>query len=155
MSKDLFDVARPLRDAALVEINRIVQGEPEADANVIAANTLGVHLGSILMAFVSERYQTVDGHVKNDNLQGILASAIAVAVCNSAMSFRPVIDGQVMPGTINAHLLLQGIAQETFRQVACAENGLQDFNVQFRRNEDGALENTPFDFNSMMKGAGT
>lgn len=155
MTKDLFDVARPLRDAAVGEIGRVIQGEQETDANVIAANTLGVHLGSIIMAFVSERHQTVDGQIRGDNLQGIIASAIAVAVCNAAMAFRPVIDGHVLPGTINAHLLLQGIAAETFRQVACAESGLQDFNVQFHRNADGALEKTPFDFSSMMKGNGT
>lgn len=150
MKNDLYDLARPIRDAALAEVERLTS-HPDFCPNARDANILGVQLSAVLMAFVSDRVKrpcVVDGN----GLNGVLAAAIGTLICNAAMGFRPMVNGQPMPASINAQFMLQQIWAHAVEQTAITEQGMQDFVVPFQRNADGALEVKPFDLNDMLKG---
>lgn len=150
MKTDLYDLARPIRDAALVEIDRLTKGA-DFCPHARDANILGVQLSAVLLAYVSDRVKG-PGVVAGDGLNGVLAAAIGTLVCNAAMGFRPMIDGQPIPGSMNAYILLEQICKHAMQQAAINEQGLQDFVVPFQRSEDGGLEVKPFDFSDLMKG---
>lgn len=57
---DLYDDARPVRDAAVAEIERLIAGEPVAP-DTRAANILAVHLTAVMMAFVARRHDRWGG----------------------------------------------------------------------------------------------
>lgn len=151
MTTDILDRAKTIRDLALAHHEKLaadLQIHEAADA----ANRLGIHLTAVLLAFVADRHKTLDGVVRDDYLQRIIGGAFGMAIGNAVSNWRPVVDGAPLPASINAHLQLQRVAAETFRQVACAEQGLQDFNIQIKAEADGSLAERQFDFTKMMKG---
>lgn len=148
---DIYDLARPIRDAALAEIERLTGGA-DFCPNARAANILGCQLSAVLLAFAADRHQRVGGLIRDDGLQFIITASIATVIANAAMTFRPVVDGKPAPASLVAHMLLHQICDSTMQQVNINEQGLHDFVIPFQRRESGELEVKPFDFNEMLKG---
>lgn len=147
---DLYDLARPIRDAALVEIERLTGGA-DFCPHARDANILGVQLSAVLLAYVSGRVNG-PGVVAGNGLQGVLAAAIGTLIANAAMGFRPMIEGKPVPPSMNAHFMLEQICAHTMQQIAINEQGLHDFVVPFQRSATGGLEVKPFDYTDMLKG---
>ena len=148
---DLYDDARPVRDAAMAEITRLM-GQENLSPDAVAANVLGVHLSAVMVTMAANRHKATSGMVADENLALILTGAIATAVSNAATNFRPIHNGKPIPASLNAAMLLEMIATEVFRQVQINEQGLHDFVVPFTRRTDGQMEVKPFDAFEIMKG---
>jgi hypothetical protein len=147
---DLFELARPVRDATLPELERVL-GE-ELPAVVCEGHRLGVHLVALSMAYTSTRHRATAGVIADNGLQDLLAIAYAQLVTHAATSFRPIINGRPVPASVNVLAFLQMIAGHALSQIEMQEAGLQDFVVPFQLNEAGTLEPTPFDVREMLKG---
>jgi hypothetical protein len=148
---DIYDLARPIRDAALAEIERLMGGA-DVCPNARDANRLGVQLSAVLLAFAADRHQQTGGLIRDDGLRFVLTAAIATQIANAAMAFRPAFNGKPVPPTMAAHAMLHDICARTLQQIAINEQGLADFVIPFQRNEGGELEVKPFDYNEMLKG---
>lgn len=146
---DLFDDARPIRDAAMKEITRLLEDDASSDRD---ANILSVHLIALMMTFVVNRHGVTSGQVRDQGLHQMLAGAFAELIANAAMGFRPLNSGQPISASLNAMMLLDLIAGKTLEQVSIHESGLHDFVIPFHRAEGGAIEVKPFDFAEILKG---
>lgn len=150
MKPDLYDLARPIRDAALAEVERLTGGA-DFCPNARDANILGVQLSAVVLAFAAERHKQTGGLIRDEGLHFVLTAAIGTMLMNAAMALRPVFNGVPLPPAMVAQAMLHDICVRTMEQIAINEQGLQDFVVPFRRSETGALEVKPFDFNDLMK----
>lgn len=149
---DIYELARPIRDAAMAEIERMTSGGADFSVDAKAANILGCQLSAVLLAFCADRHKQVGGLVRDEGLHHILPAAIGLMIANAAMSFRPVIEGVPVPASAIAPSMLQRICACAMHHTALNEQGLQDFVVPFQRTEAGDLEVKPFDYTDMMKG---
>ena len=148
---DIYELARPIRDAALAEIERLMGGA-DFSPDAKAANILGVQLSAVLLAFAADRHKQTGGLIRDDGLQFVLTAAVATLIANAAMAFRPAFNGKPVPPSMAAHAMLHDICAGTMQQIAINEQGLQDFVIPFQRNETGDLEVKPFDYSDMLKG---
>ncbi|MDI1265002.1 MAG: hypothetical protein PS018_17265 [bacterium] len=148
---DIYDLARPIRDAALVEVERLTGGANFCP-NAKAANILGVQLSAVLLAYCADRHKQTGGVVRDDGLHIIMRASIGTLIANAAMAFRPVINGQPVPPSAIVNAMLHDICASALHQTALNEQGLQDFVVSFERSNEGSLEVKPFDFSEMLKG---
>jgi hypothetical protein len=149
MSDDLFDLAKPVRDASIVEIDRVL-GEQVQEA-VRAGNLLGAHFTSVCMAFTSRRFEVLTGPV-NDPIQDILSIALANLFTHAAIAARPMAGGTPISPSMSGVVLFQKVAHYAFEMLAHHEAGLNDFVIPFERNADGSLEPRRFDVLDMLKG---
>ena len=150
---DLLDLAKPVRDAAIAEVQRLLatQGGPEYARD---ANVFGVHLTAVLMAFTSERHKLLAGVVRDPDLIRTLAGGVACVIANVAMAFRPIRDGVPISADENAMMFMNVVVNEVMRQISICEQGLHDFVVPVQRDDGGALQVKPFDVFDMLKGEG-
>jgi len=148
---DLYELARPIRDAALAEIERLTGGA-DFCPNARDANILGVQLSAVVLAFCADRHKQTGGLIRDDGLHYVLTAAFATMTANAAMAFRPLVDGQLLPASAVASSMLQQLFAATMQQIAINEQGLHDFVIPFQRNGAGDLEVKPFDFSDLMKG---
>jgi hypothetical protein len=150
-SPDIYELARPMRDAAIAEVLRLTGGA-DFSPDARAANILGVSLTAIILAFAADRHKQTGGLIRDEGLHFVLPAAIATMIANAAMAFRPLYNGKPVPASAVAHSMLHDICVCTMEQTAINESGGQDFVIPFRRTEAGDLEVTSFDFNDMLKG---
>lgn len=149
---DLYDDARPVRDAAVAEIERLIAGEPVAP-DTRAANILAVHLTAVMMAFVARRHDRSGGApVQDPGFHGLVAAAVGSLICNISMGFRPIIDGRPMQPVDVAHHLLGLVALHAMSQTATSQAGCEDFVIPVRKDEHGDLKPVPFDVLDLLKG---
>ena len=145
---DLFDIAKPVRDAVIAEIDRALP------ADVSAADReglrLGTHLVAVLAAFGTRRLQVVSGIIEDRDLRDVLALAIGQLVANTATTFRPVRNGKPLSPTQSAALLLHEIAEKTYRQTGGFELGLAEVHVPLALDKDGVLGTKAFDVMDML-----
>lgn len=151
MKNDLYDLARPIRDAAMAEIERLM-ASADVCPNARDANILGVQLSAIILAFAAERHKQTGGMIRDEGLHFVLTAAVGTMLMNAAMAFRPVLNGKPLAPSAVAHQMLHDICVHTMQQISINEQGMADFVVPFRRSADGELEVKPFDFNDMLKG---
>lgn len=157
MTSDLYDTARPVRDAALAEIMRCLEMDAQTDAApvnpaVVDGHRLGTHLQALCVAFCAERYQGFKvGFTTNDPLIDIYAVALAQVAAHMAGTARPTAGGRPLTPTQSGQLFLQKVAELFFQQLTHQEHGLLDFNIPFQRKDDGSIEVEAFDLDAMLK----
>jgi hypothetical protein len=146
MTQDLYDIAKPVRDAALAEVMRCLAVDEKVDARpcdpaVIEGHKLGTHLQALVVAFCGERYKTFAFGLTFDPIIDIFAVAVAVAQVASHMAAtaRPTVGGRPVSPTQSGQVFLQKVATLFFQQLAAAEHGLQDFNIPLQRKDDGSI----------------
>lgn len=156
MTRDLFDVAKPMRDAALAEIMRClaadqqVEGAPINPA-IVEGHKLGTHLQALCVAFCAEHFKTFKAGFTTDPILDIFAIAIAQAAAHVAATTRPTMGGRPVSPTASGQIFLRKVSELYFQQLVHTEHGLEDFNISFARNDDGSIEVEAFDFNALMK----
>lgn len=151
-STDLYDAARPVRDAAWREVERCIEAEP-ANATVVEGHRLGTHMQALCVAFCARRYKDFQPRaITGDDLREVYAIALAQIAAHMAATCRPMVGGQPLSPTQSGQVLLQAFAELFFSQLAHQEAGLLDFNIPFQRNADGSIEVEAFDFATMLKG---
>lgn len=162
MSRDLYDIAKPVRDAALAEIMRCFEadtqaGEAPIDPALVDGHKLGAHLQAMCIAYCGERYKGfATGFVTGDRLIDIYVVALAQIAAHMAATARPTAGGRPLTPTQSGQVFLQRVADLFFRQLAHMEHGLVDYNIPFQRKEDGSIEVETFDFDAMLnKGRGS
>lgn len=149
---DLFDDARPIRDATVAEYERCLDdGVPEP---LREGYRVGIHMASVLMAATAKRLGGLSGPIEAEGLMNYVAVAIAQGLAYGAMSFRPMQDGKPIPGSANLIHLANLIVAYAMNQVQMQEQGLQDFFVPFQMNKDGSISVKQFDFQDMMNKGG-
>jgi hypothetical protein len=160
MSNDLYSIAKPIRDAAMVEVLRCLAVDANAaaepvDIAIIEGHKLGTHLQALIVAFCAERYRTFQsGFITDDPIIDILAVAVAQVAAHMAGTVRPTMGGRPISPTASGQQFLQKVTELYFQQLVHQEHGLQDFNVSFQRKEDGSIEVEAFDLDAMLKGGG-
>lgn len=149
---DLFDRARPVVDAALKELERVQGASPDMTDTIRDGHRLGSYLVALTMAFTSERHKTTRGLVSDPGLVEVLAIAMAQVLAHAAISFRPMQGGVPVPASLTVYEWADQVVTRAAHQIAHAEAGIQDFNIQFHMTADGRLEETAFDVVEMLKG---
>lgn len=147
---DLLDLARPVRDASLLELARVFGTDtPEWSK---AGHELGAHFIALAIAFTARRYAEFN-MVVADPIQDLIAIACAQIIAHCAASFRPVgADGKPVSPSLAAAALMQKVGPIVFSQLKQMEAGLHDFVIPFKKREDGRIEPVDFDFQVMLKG---
>lgn len=152
MTKDILDLAKPIRDASIAETERMLAvGNPVA-ATIADGHRLAAHLVSVCIADSAERTKTLEEIMISYNLHEMFAIAIGQLIGYAASSFRPIVNGQPITPVMSGSRLMQMVAACALEQLLHVENGTLDFNLQFVRGEDGQIEVEKFDFAKMMKG---
>lgn len=150
MTSDLFDDAKPVRNATMVELIRAFDDDiPEF---VRDGHALGVHLTSLLIAFSCLRLKLTSGQVAAPHLQEMVAIAIGQLLGHAAGAYRPIRNGVPLTPVQNLPLLVSMVAAHALQHANHCETGTQDFVVPFRLNAEGALEPEPFDIRDFLKG---
>lgn len=150
--QDLFTLAKPVRDASMVEMERLLARD-NVPLVLADGHRLGTHLVALCIAHSSERQRTLEQHVRPDyDVHAMFAVAIGMIIGYAGSSFRPMINGQPLPPTVSGRLLMEKIGRCAMEQLINAENGTLDFNVTFTRNENGEITPEDFDFAKLMKG---
>ena len=149
---DLFDLAKPVRDTSLKEIERLMAADPIPPA-MEDGHRLGAHLVALAIAHTSERCQTLQEEVRaNYDVHAVFAVAIGILIGYAGSSFRPIVGGKPLSPTAAGHLLMQKIGPCAMEQLVNTENGTLDFSVSFSRSETGEIQPDEFDYAKMMKG---
>lgn len=152
MTKDILDLAKPVRDASLAEIERLLMRD-EVHPALADGHRLGTHLVSVAIAHSSERQRTLEPHVgAGYDVHAVFAVAIGMLIGYAGSSFRPMIAGKPLPSTTSGRMLMEKIGMCAMEQLANADNGTLDFNVTFVRKETGEIAPEEFDFAKMIKG---
>lgn len=152
MTKDLLDLAKPVRDAGIAETERMLAVGPPCQQTVADGHRLAAHLVAICIADSSERTKTLEQVMVNYNIHEMFAIAIGQLIGYAAASFRPFINGQPATPIMSGQILMQMIGACALQQLMHTENGTLDFNLQFVRKEDGTIAAAEFDYTKMMKG---
>lgn len=154
---DLYDDARAVRDAMLVELDRTMP--PDVPEPLQAGYRLGMHLCSLVMVGTAQRVRGQHGPVESEGLHLFLSTAIAQVLMNAALGFRPMSrDGQPMPPMENLVNLTNMAISQAAAQIELQQAGAADFMVPLDVKPDGSV--TPrdpraFDFQNLMnKGQG-
>jgi hypothetical protein len=148
---DLFDLAKPVRDASLAEIERLLSRDQPAQA-IADGHRLGTHLVALCIASCSERQRTLEQVEVNCNIHQTFAIAIGMLIGYAGSSFRPIINGRPLTPSQSGHLLMQVIGPCAMEQLVNAENGTLDFNINFVRTPAGEIVAEKFDVMDMLKG---
>lgn len=155
MTRDLYDLAKPVRDAAIAEVERClaidaqIDGEPVNPA-IVEGHALGTHMQALAVAYCSERYKTFKTGFVYDPISDIFALAIAQVAAHIASTVRPTVGGRPVSPTESGQQFLQQVAELFFEQLVNAEHGLQDFNIPLQRKDDGSIEVEAFDLGAML-----
>lgn len=148
---DLLDEAKPVRDAAWLEIQRCI-GSDDLGPTIVEGHKLGTHLQALCVAFCARRYK--DFHpraIAADDLLQVYAIAAAQVAAHMAGTCRPMVGGQPLSPTRAGQIFIQQLAYFFFQQLTHQEHGLLDFNIPFQRKDDGSIEVETFDFHALMK----
>lgn len=161
MTHDLYDLSKPVRDAALTEIMRCFAADAKADAKpanpaVIDGHRLGTHMQALCVAYCAERYETFkSGLVADDPIVDIFAVALAQVEAHMAATARPTVGGHPVSPTVSGQAFIRKVALLFFQQLVHIEHGLLDFNIPFERKADGSIGVEAFDLEAMLgKGRG-
>lgn len=161
MTHDLYDLSKPVRDAALTEIMRCFAADAKADAKpanpaVIDGHRLGTHMQALCVAYCAERYDGFkSGLVVDDPIVDIFAVALAQVAAHMAMTARPTSNGRPVSPSASGQAFLLKVSELFFRQLVMMEHGLLDFNIPFERKADGSIGVEAFDLAAMLgKGRG-
>lgn len=92
MSNDLYDSAKPIRDAAWAEALRCI-GDVDLGPTIIEGHKLGTHLQALCIAFCARRYKDFQPRAIADDLLEVYAIAIGQAAAHMAGSCRPMVGG--------------------------------------------------------------
>lgn len=90
---DLLDEAKPVRDAAWLEIQRCI-GSDDLGPTIIEGHKLGTHLQALCVAYCAQRYK--DFHpraIAADDLLLVYAIAAAQVAAHMAGTCRPMVGG--------------------------------------------------------------
>lgn len=145
---DVFDMAKPVRDSVLIEMQRTAPGTAAmAERDAIA---LGAHFVALMAAWGSKRHNTMCGVVSDPDLQVVLCGAIAQLIANAAASFRPSFHGRLLTPTENTAAMLEAIVRGTFAQAHGIEHGYAEIAMPIRRDAAGGLHTTLPDVMAML-----
>lgn len=151
---DLFDDARPVRDATLAEMERVLASDPDAPAFIKDGYRLGVQLTALMMTATAKKLGGVCGEIESNGLLDYAAIAIAQLIAYTAIGFRPVRNGKPITPVENLENFFELLAVHALKQVSMAQAGAQDFIVPFRLN-NGVMERVGFDVMDLLnKGKG-
>ncbi|EJN14714.1 hypothetical protein PMI42_01687 [Bradyrhizobium sp. YR681] len=161
MPNDLYDTAKPVRDAAMAEVMRCLAVDAQVDAapvdpSIIEGHRIGTHMQALCVAYCADRFKTFRRGLTAEPITDIFAVAIAQVAAHIAATMRPTtMGGHPVSPTVSGQVFLQKVAQLYFQQLTLAEHGLQDFDISFARKDDGSVEVETFDLASMLnKGKG-
>ncbi|MCS3725469.1 hypothetical protein [Bradyrhizobium betae] len=161
MTRDLYDIAKPVRDAALAEIMRCFEADTKADGvpvspAILEGHKLGTHMQALCVAHCAERYKSfTSGFVIDDPIVDIYAVALAQVGAHMAATARPTTGGRPVSPTVSGQAFIKKVAQLFFQQLVHMEHGLLDFNIPFQRSDDGSIAVETFDLAAMLnKGRG-
>ena len=151
--RDLFDLARPLRDTMLAES---VRGMPaDISPGRRAGAELSAHLIAVLFAWAAERNELIRGQIRDPDLGEALGYTLGQLVGNVGANYRPIMaDGAAMRPADSVALLVNSLRRYAKALALSVERGVEDVSVPFCRNDDGSVGPEPFDFASMMGGGG-
>lgn len=149
---DLFELARPIRDATVREFDRAF--DPNTPDCLTEGYRVGIHMAAILMAATAKRVGGLSGPIEAEGLLHFIATAIAQAMSYAAMSFRPMQDGKPIPGAANLIHMANLVVAYAMSQVQQQEQGLQDFFVPFEMKPDGSFGVKDFDFQDLLNKGG-
>ncbi|WP_445222219.1 hypothetical protein ACKWRH_21425 [Bradyrhizobium sp. Pa8] len=158
---DLYDTAKPVRDAAMAEVLRCLGADAQVDGvpvdpAIIEGHKLGTHMQALCVAYCADRFKTFTRGLTHDPILDIFAVAVAQVAAHIASTARPIMGGHPVSPTISGQVFLQRVADLFFQQLVHADHGLQDFNVSFARKDDGSIEVETFDLAHMLnKGRGS
>ncbi len=148
---DLYDLAKPVRDATLVEMERLLATDPDLPDYIKDGYRLGVHLASLMMTATARRLGGLSGAIESAGLLDYATIAIAQAISYTATGFRPMRNGKPITPLDNLDGVFDLLVAHTFKQVQMAQAGAQDFTIPFRLN-NGVMEKVEFDFADLLKG---
>lgn len=160
MSNDLYDRAKPVRDAALAEVLRCLDLDGRIDGTpvnpaIVEGHKLGTHLQALVVAYCAEHFKTFQSGFTIDPILDIFAVAVAQVASHIAATTRPTVGGHPVTPTQSGQVFLRKVSHLFFEQLLAAEYGLQDFNIPLQRKADGSIEVEAFDLDAMLsKGRG-
>lgn len=147
--KDLFDIAKPVRDAAVRETLRALSDDTNRATR--DGGELAAHLVAVLMAWGRERHQVTAGVSRMPDLLDSLGYALGLMLGNAGMIYRPAPDGVGIP-------MSQAVGQMLGRAVPVAmdlarrvELGSVDVSLPIGVQPDGTLGVERFDLLARSK----
>lgn len=146
---DLFDDARPVRDATLVELERVLAGDDSVPHFVKDGCRLGTQMTALMMAYTAKKLNGTSGEIANEGLQDYLAIAISHVINYAVTGFRPVRNGKALSPLETFEGFLGLLIAHAVKQVQMSQAGLQDFTIPFRY-RDGVLTPEKFDLMDML-----
>jgi hypothetical protein len=149
---DLFDLAKPVRDATLAEYERV--NDADIPEPLQEGYRVGMHLAAVMMVATGRRLGGFSGQVESEHLMHFLAVAISGALSYCATSFRPIAaDGRPIPSPNNLVQLTNLVLAYAMQSAQLSDAGAQDFVVPFHVNADGAVTlKQGFDYRDLLKG---
>lgn len=146
---DLYDIARPIRDAAVAETIRALA--PDATESCRDGALLSAHLVAVVMAWGHERGAD-SGTVKGATLLEALAYAMGLMLGNAGMMYRPTINGDAITPVQSVRMMILRAAPTAVKLAAMAELGIAEVSMPIGRQADGSLGPQGFDFMDMLGG---
>lgn len=146
---DLYDIAKPIRDAALAETLRALS--PDAVASTRDGGTLAAHLVAVLMAWGIERTGQTGGHIRDGELLAAIGYGLGLLAGNAGMIYRPMTrDGRALGAAESVLHLLNRVAATAMNLGIQIEQGTADVSLPITRRADGTLGAAPFDVMTML-----
>lgn len=147
---DLFEDARPVRDATLADLERVLATDPDTPAFIKEGYRLGVHLAALMMTATAQKLNGASGEIQNNGLHDYAAIAISQLVSYVSTGFRPMRNGKPISPVENLCGFMELLAYHALKQVEMSQAGAQDFIIPFRLN-NGVMERVEFDYADLMK----
>lgn len=146
---DLFDIARPIRDAAVQETLRMMSDDVRpADRD---GAVLGSHLVAVIMAWGSARHDVTHGTLRDPDLMNALGYAVGLLLGNAGLIYRATSqDGSAIPPTRSVSCMVQRAVPVAMHLARMVEHGCADVSLPFGRQADGTLGVEKFDIADML-----
>lgn len=145
---DLYDIAKPIRDAAMAETLRAIG--PEADPVTRDGATLGAHLIAVIMAWGSTRHDITHGLIRDGDLLDTVGYGVGLLVGNAGMIYRDMIKGEAVSPLVGVSRMIQRAVPTAMTLARRIADGTAEVAMPIGRQQDGTLGAKPFDVMDML-----